>query len=162
MNSPYELIKNKLLPYQADWVIAKHRLKIGLWARQTGKDYSATAEAVVDSITRPGTLWLILAAGERQALESLAKAKDWARQMRLPIHEYDERRPTPDARPQPSQEKNIIPLTPPGQTSGVAQASCLPVPGLPASSPSGSTPYSPCSFWFMFNGTPWTVWKASE
>jgi hypothetical protein len=27
---------------------------------------------------RPGTLWAIVAAGERQALESLRKAKEWA------------------------------------------------------------------------------------
>ena len=68
-------LMDKLLPYQQDWLLTDARLKIGLWARQTGKDYTATAEAVADCLASPGTLWLILAASERQALESLNKAR---------------------------------------------------------------------------------------
>ena len=66
------------LPYQRQWMLDHSRFKIGLWARQTGKDFTCAAEAVFDCILHPKTTWLILASGERQALESFAKAKDWA------------------------------------------------------------------------------------
>ena len=65
-----------LLPYQSAFAANGSRFKIGLWARQTGKDHTATAEAVVDCYQNPGTTWIIVAASERQALESLAKAKE--------------------------------------------------------------------------------------
>src|SRR5687767_7357278 len=67
-----------LLPYQSAFATNPSRLKIGLWARQTGKDHTCAFEAVADSIRNPGTLWLIVAASERQALESLDKAREWA------------------------------------------------------------------------------------
>ena len=89
-------IIDQLLPYQREWIRQRRRLKIGLWARQTGKDH--TAEAVLHSRSRPGTLWLILAAGERQALESLAKAKEWAQQARFRVDDYSECRPRRGAR----------------------------------------------------------------
>ena len=79
-----------LLPYQAAFAAHSSRFKIGLWARQTGKDHTATAEAVLDCLQNPGAAWIIVAASERQALESLAKAKEWARTADLPIHEYIE------------------------------------------------------------------------
>lgn len=89
-----------LLPYQAAFAANPSRFKIGLWARQTGKDHTATFEAVVDSIRNPGTLWIIVAAGERQALESLAKAKEWAAKLKLRIEHYSEEKPNPAARMQ--------------------------------------------------------------
>ena len=64
--------------------------KIGLWARQTGKDYTATAEAVHDCFHNPGATWIIVAASERQALESLAKAKEWAGDIKFHIEDYSE------------------------------------------------------------------------
>src|SRR5688572_22158109 len=79
-----------LLPYQADFAANPSRFKIGLWARQTGKDHTATAEAVLDCMQNPGTTWIIVAASERQALESLAKAKDWAAILKLKIADYTE------------------------------------------------------------------------
>jgi phage FluMu gp28-like protein len=42
---------------------------------------------------RPGVLWAIVAAGERQALESLAKAKRWAEDLHMGLCQYHERRP---------------------------------------------------------------------
>src|SRR5688500_17909442 len=66
-----------LLKYQQAWLDDPARFKIGLWARQTGKDYTCAAEAVFDCLLTPKTHWLILACGERQARESLEKAKDW-------------------------------------------------------------------------------------
>jgi phage FluMu gp28-like protein len=80
----------KLLPYQSAFAANKSRFKIGLWARQTGKDHTATAEAVADCYRNPGTTWIIVAASERQALESLAKAKDWAGALKLQIEDYTE------------------------------------------------------------------------
>src|SRR5262245_23391615 len=59
-----------LLPCQSAFATNKSRFKSGLWARQTGKDHTCTFEAVADSIRNPGTLWVIIAAGERQARES--------------------------------------------------------------------------------------------
>src|SRR5687768_7701179 len=85
------LTTSVLFPYQRKWVRDQSRFKIGLWARQTGKDFSCGAEAVLDCMRRPGSRWIILAAGERQALESLAKAKEWARLNAFAIHSYTER-----------------------------------------------------------------------
>src|SRR6476620_3495038 len=79
-----------LLPYQSAFAANDSRFKIGLWARQTGKDHTAAAEAVLDCLYHRGTTWIILAASERQALESLAKAKEWAQIIKLQIDEYNE------------------------------------------------------------------------
>jgi phage FluMu gp28-like protein len=78
--------------YQLAWLADDSRFKIGLWSRQSGKDFCAAAEAVFDALTHPGSTWIVLAAGERQALESIAKAKDWARTMDLIIDAYCEER----------------------------------------------------------------------
>src|SRR5438067_7404287 len=75
----------KLLPYQSAFAANKSRFKIGLWARQTGKDFTCAAEAVFDCIRNPKTNWLIVAAGERQAIESLEKAKQWAAHLKFHI-----------------------------------------------------------------------------
>src|SRR5437870_4007257 len=80
----------RLLPYQSAFAANPTRFKIGLWARQTGKDHTAAAEAVIDCLYNPGTTWIILAASERQALESLAKAKEWAEILKFRIDEYNE------------------------------------------------------------------------
>ena len=48
MNYTSDLIDTlELLPYQEDFAANTARFKIGLWARQTGKDHTATAEAVI-------------------------------------------------------------------------------------------------------------------
>ena len=62
-------------PYGRDWVRDEARFKIGLWARQTGKSFTTSLEAVLDCRRRK-TTWVILSAGERQALETLRKAQD--------------------------------------------------------------------------------------
>lgn len=64
-----------LLPYQRRWVWDQSRFKIGLWARQTGKSFAGTLEVVLDAVERPGTLWILLSAGERQSRELAEKAK---------------------------------------------------------------------------------------
>ena len=61
--------------YQRDWVDDDSRLKIGMFARQTGKTFSTTleiAEDVVDAeVSGRRTRWVILSRGERQAAEAM-------------------------------------------------------------------------------------------
>ena len=92
----------RLLPYQSAFAANTSRFKIGLWARQTGKDHTAAAEAVIDCLFNPGTTWIILAASERQALESLAKAKDWAAILNFQIDEFIEAPPNIPSPPPPA------------------------------------------------------------
>ena len=77
------IAERDFLHYQLRWLRDESRFKIGLWARQTGKDYTCAAEAVFDCLLTPKTHWLILACGERQARESLEKARDRARLLNL-------------------------------------------------------------------------------
>jgi phage FluMu gp28-like protein len=86
------VLTNELLPYQRKWVDDEARFKIGLWARQTGKDMAAAAEAVADCVSRPAITWAIVAAGERQALESLRKARDWSDAFNVVIENIEETR----------------------------------------------------------------------
>lgn len=81
-----------LLPYQNKWVLDGHRFKIGVWARQCGKSFSTACEAVRDSILDAGTMWVCLSAGERQALEWMEKAKQWAEAFKLAVADYAEDR----------------------------------------------------------------------
>jgi phage FluMu gp28-like protein len=78
-----------LLPYQADWVADRARFKIGLWARQTGKSFATAAEDVQDCLARK-TTWVTLSAGERQALEWMVKAREWAEAYKAAVEDYVE------------------------------------------------------------------------
>lgn len=89
--------KSLLLEYQRRWVDDATRFKIGIWSRQTGKDFSSAAEGVEDCIKNPKTEWLIGAAGERQALESLGKWKEWAEAYKFAIQDYVEDRQSAEA-----------------------------------------------------------------
>lgn len=89
--------KSLLLPYQRKWVDDLSRFKIGIFSRQSGKDFSAAGEGVEDCIKNPKTTWLIGAAGERQALESLAKWKEWAEAYKFAIEDYAEDRDSAEA-----------------------------------------------------------------
>lgn len=64
-----------LLPYQARYVADKSRFKIWCAARQIGKSFAAAMEVSLDCLERPGQMWVILSAGERQALEMMEKVK---------------------------------------------------------------------------------------
>jgi phage FluMu gp28-like protein len=81
-----------LLPYQRKWVDDHARFKIGVQSRQTGKSFETACESVSDCFTDPGTKWVCLSAGERQALEWLEKCKDWAEAFKLAIASYAEDR----------------------------------------------------------------------
>lgn len=84
--------KSIMLPYQRRWAEDGARFKIGLMARQTGKDFSSAEEAVEDALQTPKTQWTILATGERQALESVGQAKMWAEAYKVQIQDYVEDR----------------------------------------------------------------------
>ena len=89
--------KDILLPYQRRWVDDMARFKIGVMSRQVGKSFITAAEAVEDSLRTKGTLWVCLSAGERQALEWMEKAKQWAAAYKLAIEEYAEDRESAEA-----------------------------------------------------------------
>jgi len=83
--------RSLLMEYQARYWEDKSRFKIGLWSRQTGKDFTTSGEATEDCFTRK-TQWMIAAPSERQSLETLDKAKDWAEAFKLVIDGYEEKR----------------------------------------------------------------------
>ena len=64
-----------LHPYQRAWADDSSRLKIGMFARQTGKTFSTTLEIVEDLLDAEAegrrTRWVILSRGERQAREAM-------------------------------------------------------------------------------------------
>ena len=95
-----DLLSEILMPYQRAWVEDASRFKIGLWSRQTGKSFATACEAVLDCTAQPKgatNLWVILSAGERQALEWMEKAKKWAEAAKATVDSYDEIRTSADA-----------------------------------------------------------------
>jgi phage FluMu gp28-like protein len=85
-----------LLPYQRRWADDEARWKIGLMARQVGKDFSSGEEGVRDcfrfDLKKEKTNWMIAAPSERQSLESLEKWKEWVEAYKLAIDDYQEER----------------------------------------------------------------------
>lgn len=81
-----------LLEYQFGYWHDQSRYKAALMSRQSGKDFTGEGEAVEDCIKRPATEWMVAAPSERQALDSLDKAKEWASAFELAIADYQERR----------------------------------------------------------------------
>jgi phage FluMu gp28-like protein len=86
--SPLDL----LLGYQSRWVNDRSRFKIGVQARQTGKSFQTACEASEDAFVDPGTKWVCLSSGERQALEWMEKCKEWSEAFRMSIETYTEDR----------------------------------------------------------------------
>ena len=84
--------RNLLLEYQFRYYQDKSRFKFGLWSRQTGKDFTSEGEAAEDCMVTPRNEWMVAAPSERQALDSLDKAKEWAEAFDLKIADYQERR----------------------------------------------------------------------
>ncbi|MDR3405197.1 MAG: hypothetical protein P4L99_22065 [Chthoniobacter sp.] len=86
-----------LLEYQHRFWADPTRFKIALFARQTGKDFTASGELVADCFKalvdgRGGTQWMIAAPSERQSLETLDKVKDWVRLLHGTIADCREQR----------------------------------------------------------------------
>lgn len=90
--SPLEI----LLPYQRRWVADKSRFKIGCKARQIGKSTEVAAEIVTDAHERK-TDWVVMSAGERQALEWMRKAREWTEAYRMAIADALEIREGPQS-----------------------------------------------------------------
>lgn len=88
MISPLDI----LLPYQRAVVDDGARFKIWLASRQIGKSMGLAAEAVRDSAAKSNDMWVVLSAGERQALEFMEKAKQWAEAFQLAAADYFEER----------------------------------------------------------------------
>lgn len=92
VTSPLDL----LLRYQRRWADDSARFKIGLMARQVGKDFSSGAEGIRDcyaaELRGDKVTWMIGAPSERQALESFEKWKEWAEAFRVAIADYQEKR----------------------------------------------------------------------
>ena len=95
-----DVLHEILMPYQLKWVEDSSRFKIGLWSRQTGKSFATACEAVMDCAAQPkgnACLWVVLSAGERQALEWMEKAKKWAEAVKATVDGYDELRDSANA-----------------------------------------------------------------
>lgn len=95
-----DILNEILMPYQKKWVEDKARFKIGLWSRQTGKSFATACESVLDSNAQPkgnSNLWVVLSAGERQALEWMEKAKKWTKAVKATIDSYEEIRDSANA-----------------------------------------------------------------
>lgn len=95
-----DILNEILMPYQRKWVEDKARFKIGLWSRQTGKSFATACESVLDCNAQPkgnSDLWVVLSAGERQALEWMEKAKKWTEAVKATVDSYDEIRDSANA-----------------------------------------------------------------
>lgn len=73
------------LPYQRDYIGDASRFIIWLSSRQVGKSWAAALEAVIDCYRHGGSHWVILSAGERQALEFMEKVRQHARAIGLAV-----------------------------------------------------------------------------
>ena len=99
--SPYQVTSPRsiLLPYQRRWADDPARFKIGLMARQVGKDFSSGEEGIRDcfehELRGDKTTWLIAAPSERQSIESLEKWKEWTAAYALSIADVIEEREDP-------------------------------------------------------------------
>lgn len=95
-----DILNEILMPYQRRWVEDQSRFKIGLWSRQTGKSFATACEAVTDCAAQPkgnSNLWVVLSAGERQALEWMEKAKKWTEAVKATVDGYEEIRDSANA-----------------------------------------------------------------
>lgn len=70
-----ELADKLLYPYQQRWLADHARFKVGMFARQTGKTFTATLEIILDCLDAEAhgqrRRWVILSRGERQAKEAM-------------------------------------------------------------------------------------------
>ena len=86
-----------LTEYQFCWTHDRSPFKMGVWGRQTGKDFSSQCEIAEDCFARPGTRWTVAAPSERQSLESLEQGKTWVRGFGLMVEDYEETREGADS-----------------------------------------------------------------
>jgi phage FluMu gp28-like protein len=92
------IARQYMLPYQIALRQDHNPLRAAIWSRQSGKDYTHMDEAVTLALLKARTTCLVTAPGERQALESLDKAKMWAEAYKVEIeNEIEERDGGPQA-----------------------------------------------------------------
>ena len=89
--------KSVLLPYQLKVRNDRARWRIAVMPRQSGKDFLHMEEAVEMAMAKAKTDVLVSGPGERQALETLDKAKDWCEAYNYPIEDIRTDRETPQA-----------------------------------------------------------------
>lgn len=63
----------KLTDYQREKVMDKSRFRFDMWARQTGKSFSATLADTLDAAE--GAPWVVLSSGERGSKENIEKCQ---------------------------------------------------------------------------------------
>ncbi len=64
-----------LAEYQRRWVLDRSRFKLGVITRQGGKSFASALEVALDCYDRPGAMWVLLSAGERQSKELMGKVR---------------------------------------------------------------------------------------
>lgn len=73
--APAQPVQPTLYPYQRRWIEDPARFKIGMFARQTGKTFTATLEIILHCLEQESQAkkarWVILSRGERQAKEAM-------------------------------------------------------------------------------------------
>ena len=89
--------KSVLLPYQLKVRNDRARWRIAVMPRQSGKDFLHMEEAVEMAMAKAKTDVLVSGPGERQALETLDKAKDWCEHYHHPIADITIDREAPQA-----------------------------------------------------------------
>lgn len=90
--APVHSPKDLLYPLQRKFVDDRSQYKIGVTTRQWGKSTCTSGEAVHDALIDPGTKWVCMSAGERQAVEWLSKAKEWLAAYQMGIEDIAEDR----------------------------------------------------------------------
>ena len=91
------IAKALMHPYQYKIRCDTARFRASVLPRQSGKDWTHMEEAVALAQCNAKTDILVAGPGERQALETLDKAKDWAECYSLPIEGISEERERPKA-----------------------------------------------------------------
>jgi len=86
-----------MLPYQLKVRTDASRWRIAVMPRQSGKDFLHMEEAVATAMCHAKTDVLVSGPGERQALETLDKAKDWCECYKHPIANITTERESPEA-----------------------------------------------------------------
>jgi len=77
-----------LYGYQKRWLEDRSRFKIGMWARQSGKSFATSLEAVLDCYARK-VKWVFLSRGERQSKELISQASTHAKAIGIAIEEME-------------------------------------------------------------------------
>ncbi|CAN5352996.1 hypothetical protein BH09VER1_BH09VER1_28500 [soil metagenome] len=140
--------RHLLLQYQFVSWHDPSRFIAELWSRQTGKDFTMEGVAVEDCGKTDRNEWMIAAPSERQALDSLDKAKEWIEAFNLVIDDYQETREGATSQTLLKSAEIILPN----------KSRIRAVPGRPDTVRGRSTNVAITEFDFLEN--PGATWKA--